>query len=200
MKQNIKKSKLAALIIILATAGVIAWFYNVTPRSEYEYRQQAEQLAQQQDWEALGRLAKHWRNAYPTSSMSYIALGDSMRMRRNFSGAEIEYAKALEQDASNHQIWAYRGIMLLEKGLYAEAKMSCDKSVTLNQQHAEGWYCLSLANAELGSTKAMANALSKLEPLNALLLETASRVIYEHICKKSENDLGKSNYCLVQRN
>lgn len=118
-----------------------------------------------------------------------------MRMRRNFSGAETEYAKALEQDASNHQIWAYRGIMLLEKGLYAEAKVSCEKSVTLNPQHAEGWYCLSLANAELGSTKAMANALSKLEPLNASLLETASLVIYEHICKKSGNNLGKSNYC-----
>lgn len=201
MKQNIRKLKLAALIAMFATLGLIVFgLYHATLRSEFEYRQQADRLVQQQDWEALENLAKHWRNAYPTSSMSYIALGDSMRMRRNFSGAEAEYARALEQDQSNYHIQAYRGIMLLEKGQYTEAQASCEKSVALNPQHAEGWYCLSLARGELGSAKSMANAIAKLEPLSPILLETAKRVIYEHICKKVGGDLGKSSYCLAPHN
>jgi tetratricopeptide (TPR) repeat protein len=192
MTPKLKKSKLVVLITLLTVSGFAVWLSSSKPLSDLDYRQQAEQLAQQQNWEALEKLAKRWFHDHPETGMSHAALGDSMRMRGNFSGAATEYAKALEQDVDNHQIWAYHGIMLLEGGFFAKAATSCEKSVALNPQHAEGWYCLALAHAELGQPDATSAALSRLEPLNPPLLETAQRVIREHTCKKNAVQLGKS--------
>lgn len=193
MSTKIRKAKLAVLLLtILIVSGIAIWLSNNKTYSDTEYRREAGLLAEKQDWGALEKLASRWRNEHPQSSMSHTVLGDILRMRGNFSGAETEYALALERDAGNHQVWAYHGIMSLEQGHFSQAAASCKSSVSINTQHAEGWYCLALAHAELNQTDAASAALSKLTSLNPQLLETAKRIIREHTCKKTGIQLNAS--------
>lgn len=193
MSTKIRKTKLAVLFLaILIASGIAIWLSNNKTYSDTEYRQEAELLARKQDWDALEKLAYRWRNEHPQSSMSHTVQGDIFRMRGNFSDAEAEYAKAIEQDTGNHQVWAYHGIMSLEQGHFPKAAASCKSSISINAQHAEGWYCLALAHAELNQADAASEALSMLSSLNPQLLETAKRVIREHTCKKSGIQLSAS--------
>jgi|GEM_PF-5472587 len=193
MSTKIRKAKLAVLLLsILVVSGITIWLSNNKTYSDTEYRQEAGLLAGKQDWDALEKLAYRWRNEHPQSSMSHTVLGDIFRMRGNFSDAEAEYAIAIERDAGNHQVWAYHGIMSLEQGHFSQAAASCKSSVLINAQHAEGWYCLALAYAELNQADAANEALSKLISLSPQLLETAKRVIREHTCKKSGIQLSAS--------
>lgn len=192
---KIKKQKLAVLLIVaLSISGLILWRAAPPIPSELEYRQRAQTLANAQDWLALEELTKHWADHYPDSGMLHAARADTMRVRGDFRGAAEEYRKAIEQDKNNPQLLAYFGIMLLENGDHSGARDACQRSVSILHQHADSWYCLALAHAELDDANATNLALAELALLRMEQLQIAQRVIREHICGRKKN-IAKTGLC-----
>jgi tetratricopeptide (TPR) repeat protein len=192
MSNSINKLKLLFLLTSFAIAGIIFALMPNKPLTELEYRQDAEKIAQRQEWQVLETLAKEWQQQHPASEMSYTALGDSFRMRGNFSAAAEAYSKAVKIAPGNPQIWAYHGIMMLEMSNFAQAAASCQSSIVIKPDHAEAWYCLALAKAELSQSEATLEALSRLLALNSKLHETAQNVLRSHTCKKTDRNLSAS--------
>lgn len=174
-----------ATIALVIVSGLVVWQTHQDSTSEIEYKQRAVRFASGQDWSALQSLAQEWQRRHPDSAMAHAALADSMRMRQQFHEAAGEYAKALQLDPENHQLWAFHGIMSLENRQFSAASDSCKKSVSLQPHHADGWYCLALASAELGDAAALREALTTLGKVNPQLHETALAIINTHICPRT---------------
>lgn len=185
---------LYALLAFVIVSGLIVWIARQVAPSEIEYRLHAEQLAGQQDWQGLEALAEKWRAHHPESGMSHAARADAMRMRGHFAEAENEYDQALGKDADHHEVWAHLGIMRLESGKYPEARAACRKSVALQADHAPGWYCATLAHAELGEIQAVKESLSALAKLDPRLHGTALGIIKNHVCMRQKHAL--ADLCL----
>lgn len=182
---TIRKQKLAVLGALgLAILFFIFWQTYANMPSELEYRQQAQERANRQDWNALEELAKHWAEHYPNSGMMHAARADVFRMRGQYSAAADEYSKALSIEKDHPQLLAYLGISLLETGNYQQAKETCRKSTNLAAHLPDGWYCLSLASAELDDAQTLHTALAELQRLYPESYQTAERVIRTHICIK----------------
>jgi tetratricopeptide (TPR) repeat protein len=192
MSSTINKRKLFFLFALTILLGTLFALISSKPKTELEYRQKAERIAQRQDWQALETLAKEWQQQHPTSEMSHTALGDSLRMRGNFAAAAGAYGNAIKLAPGNPELWAYHGVMMLELSNYEQAAGSCQSSVTTNPELAQAWYCLALAAAELNQAEPSLFALSKLSALNPGLHETARNILRDHICKKPDRKLPAS--------
>lgn len=184
MPSSINKNKLVFILVIIVIIVVLFAFMYKKPMTELEYRQEAEKIAQRQEWLTLETLAKKWQQQYPASEMSHTALGDSLRMRGNFSAAAEAYGNAIKIAPGNPEIWAHHGVMMLELSNFEQAAGSCQSSITINPGFAQAWYCLALAAAELNQAEPSLFALSKLAALNPKLHETALSILRNHTCKK----------------
>jgi Tfp pilus assembly protein PilF len=178
------KLLVAITIGLVIVSGLVVWRTGQESVSEIEFRQHAARLASTQNWQALESLASAWQQHHPDSAMSHAALGDAFRMTGKFELAATEYREALVLEPGNSQFLTFLGIVLLETTKFDEASQTCRTATKQFPDHAEAWYCLSLAAAETNSVKEVELSLNKLKELNPPLHATALDVIKNHICQK----------------
>ncbi len=182
---TIRKRKLVALAAFaVAIVFLIFWQRSASVPGEREYRQQAQELANRQDWNGLEELTKRWATHHPDSGVMHAARADVFRMRGQYATAADEYDKALAIEKDQPQLLVYLGISLLETGNYRRAQEACRTGTTLATQFPDGWYCLSLASAEMDDPQTMQTALAALKQLKPDLHQTAARIIHDHICPR----------------